>query len=119
LTARSSVRQITSRIFQQQSRRGYASGPTSSGSKGGVFWLIGLAAVSGGGYYTYSQGILDGVVGVKAKPFEPKFEDYQKIYDAIAAKLVDESDYDDGSYGPVLLRLAWHASGTYALHNGN
>lgn len=22
-------------------------------------------------------------------------------------------DYDDGSIGPVLVRLAWHASGTY------
>ena len=22
-------------------------------------------------------------------------------------------DYDDGSYGPVLVRLAWHTSGTF------
>lgn len=38
--------------------------------------------------------------------------DYQKVYDAIAAGL-DKEDYDDGSLAPVVLRLAWHASGTY------
>ena len=37
--------------------------------------------------------------------------DYQSVYNAIAKKL--ESDYDDGSYGPILVRLAWHASGTF------
>ena len=44
--------------------------------------------------------------------FTPKKEDYQKVYDEIAKALVEQDDYDDGSYGPVLLRLAWHCSGT-------
>jgi hypothetical protein len=45
--------------------------------------------------------------------FTPTFEDYQKVYDHVARLLEEKDDYDDGSYGPVLLRLAWHASGTY------
>ncbi len=39
--------------------------------------------------------------------------DYQAVYDAIAERLIEEDEYDDGSYGPVVLRLGWHASGTY------
>ena len=42
----------------------------------------------------------------------PHAEDYQRVYNAIAKRLQDYDDYDDGSYGPVLLRLGWHASGT-------
>ena len=29
------------------------------------------------------------------------------------ANSLDDYDWDDGSWGPVLIRLAWHASGTY------
>jgi len=43
--------------------------------------------------------------------------DYEAVRKAIAAKL-DNNDYDDGSYGPVLIRLAWHASGTYDKKTG-
>jgi cytochrome c peroxidase len=47
----------------------------------------------------------------------------QKNYDAVAAdikSILPRPDYDDGSLGPVLVRLAWHASGTFclALKNG-
>ncbi|EMS23109.1 hypothetical protein NBRC10512_001634 [Rhodotorula toruloides] len=37
-------------------------------------------------------------------------------YDAVRrdiASILKQPDYDDGSIGPVLVRLAWHASGTY------
>jgi len=43
--------------------------------------------------------------------------DYDKVRKDIA-KILDVEEYDDGSYGPVLVRLAWHASGTYDKKDG-
>jgi len=38
--------------------------------------------------------------------------DYQKVYNRIA-ELLEKEGHDDGSLAPVLIRLAWHCSGTY------
>ncbi|KAG6812710.1 heme peroxidase [Tricholoma furcatifolium] len=84
---------------------------------------IGLAAFAAAGvasYFYFSEeseagaALKSGVQASKAAvPFVPTQEDYQKVYNRIAQLLDEAGDYDDGSYGPVLLRLAWHASGTY------
>jgi cytochrome c peroxidase len=107
--------------FRQQSRRGYASEPSKSSSSG-LYISVGALAIAGaGGYYFYSQGngsLLSGSAGETKGVFTPKFEDYQKVYNEIAERLEEKDDYDDGSYGPVLLRLAWHASGTYDKETG-
>lgn len=38
--------------------------------------------------------------------------DYAQVRKDIA-DILENEDYDDGSYGPVLVRLAWHAAGTH------
>ncbi|SSD58763.1 related to Cytochrome c peroxidase, mitochondrial [Saccharomycodes ludwigii] len=41
--------------------------------------------------------------------------DYQQVYNAIAEKIREEDEYDNYiGYIPVLVRLAWHCSGTYS-----
>ena len=47
------------------------------------------------------------------KTVTPPKVDYNEVRKSIAA-LLDDNDYDDGSYGPVFVRLGWHASGTYS-----
>jgi len=44
--------------------------------------------------------------------------DYEAVKKAIVAVL-DNENYEDGSYGPVLVRLAWHASGTFNKSDGS
>lgn len=107
-TASRSTLVASRQAFRQQSR-GYASEP--AGKSNIVYWLGGAAVAAGGGYYAYTQSngsLKSGSAGETKGIFTPTQEDYQKVYDTIAARLEEKDDYDDGSYGPVLVRLAWH-----------
>jgi catalase (peroxidase I) len=43
--------------------------------------------------------------------------DYDAVRSAVLA-IMDDDQWDDGSYAPLLIRLAWHASGTYSAADG-
>ncbi|KJE93520.1 hypothetical protein CAOG_08766 [Capsaspora owczarzaki ATCC 30864] len=50
---------------------------------------------------------------VSASEKTSKKGDYAAVRKDIA-DILDDSNYDDGSYGPAFVRLAWHASGSYS-----
>jgi len=108
-TVRASAPRVAARTARS-SHRGYSSQAGGS-SNTGLYALLGLGAAGGAGYYFYSNS--DATAGAAAKVFTPTEKDYQNVYNEIAKRLEEKDDYDDGSYGPVLVRLAWHASGTY------
>jgi catalase (peroxidase I) len=63
---------------------------------------------------------LYGIVFVHAStvPFDNQLAtlwkvDYNEVRKSITA-LINDKYYDDGSYGPLFVRLGWHASGTYS-----
>ena len=118
----SSFRLATGNTFTRSSRRGYASGPDPRRSNLGLFLGGGALAAAGATvFYFYNQQdihLIKGSAGETKGIFKPTKEDYQKVYDEIASLLVEKDEYDDGSYGPVLVRLAWHASGTYDAATG-
>ncbi|ANB13229.1 Ccp1p [Sugiyamaella lignohabitans] len=93
---------------------GAGAGGSSGGSGFGTFAVVLGAAAAG--YYGYTQFYAgsDSTDAAAKDAGIKTFDDYKKVYEAIAKKLVDDDDYDDGSYGPVLVRLAWHASGSYS-----
>ncbi|KAL6784691.1 hypothetical protein ACKKBF_B02810 [Auxenochlorella protothecoides x Auxenochlorella symbiontica] len=95
--------------------RGYATEAGKTG-KSSLPLILGLAGLGGGGYYAKQSGLLDGLLGSSAIPVTPSKDfkpDYQAVRAAIEDVLESNDEYDDGSYGPVLVRLAWHTSGTY------
>ncbi|KAI9845478.1 MAG: heme peroxidase [Sclerophora amabilis] len=114
--SRNTTRFSLPRGQNQPPRRGYASSGAPKSSNAAIYWGIGLAAAGGAGYYYYATNastIKGSAEGSKAGIFNATPDDYQKVYNAIAKKLEEQDDYDDGSYGPVIVRLAWHCSGTY------
>ncbi|KAK8138701.1 ascorbate peroxidase [Apiospora sp. TS-2023a] len=92
-SARSTFSTSTRHAFRQSGRRFYSSEPPNPPQA-----LFGLVNASSAAPKLLSN---------------PTKDDYQKVYNEIAGRLEEKDDYDDGSYGPVLVRLAWHASGTY------
>lgn len=110
--ARSARFSLPSQAFRS-SRRGYSTEAPEQGKSSNSLLWAGLAVAGGAGAYFYLKG-----GDVSAKNFVPQQKDFQAVYDEVARKLADETDYDDGSYGPVVLRLAWHASGTYDKETG-
>ncbi|KAF8070078.1 heme peroxidase [Lyophyllum atratum] len=118
-------RSVPKAQFRSAFRR-YSTETPQPATKSNKNLILGLGAVAGIGglaFYFYTDArsdtetaIKSAVQSAKAKThFTPTKEDYQKVYNRIA-ELFDEagqSEYDDGSYAPVILRLAWHSSGTY------
>ncbi|KAF8342294.1 heme peroxidase [Cantharellus anzutake] len=103
--------------------RPHGAPPPKSGSNTFLYSVIGAAALAGAGYYVYTSQddtarsakstLKEGSQIAKSLAnYVPTKEDYQKVYNKVA-HILDVDDYDDGSFGPVLVRLAWHASGTY------
>jgi len=78
-------------------------GGSGGGGMGGAIFSALVGAAAGAGAYHFWNNM----------QAESKTLDYQKVYNDIAGILEENPDYDNGSYGPVFVRLAWHASGTY------
>ncbi|OBZ88537.1 Cytochrome c peroxidase, mitochondrial [Choanephora cucurbitarum] len=93
--------------------RGYASIDTPKKGGSGSLIFLTLAAVGGAAGYYYNSAQSVTTQTIVDEKTNKKNIDYQQVYNDIAQMLDEDSEYDDGSYGPVLVRLAWHASGTY------
>ncbi|KAI1431077.1 heme peroxidase [Xylaria sp. CBS 124048] len=106
-SARSAFSTSSRQAFRQGGRRFYSSEQPKKASSLPLITVAAGAAAVGAVYYLYTAN------GASIKDFRPTKQDYQKVYNEIASRLEEKDDYDDGSYGPVLVRLAWHASGTY------
>lgn len=89
--------------------------------------LIGVGVSAALGYYLYKEfNIGSGEsasssaaasTGSSKVAIQPA-EYYAKVAKDIEELLESNPKYDDGSYGPLMVRLAWHASGTYDKKTG-
>ncbi|GFG18554.1 cytochrome c peroxidase, mitochondrial [Aspergillus udagawae] len=97
-------------------KRGFTIAPSSASSPHSKWALLGAGVALAGtsAFLFMSEEKFGGIQTI----FVPSKEDYQNVYNEIARLLIEMDEYDDGSYGPVLLRLSWHTSGTYDKTTG-
>ncbi|KAF8907817.1 cytochrome c peroxidase [Gymnopilus junonius] len=91
--------------------KNYTPSPAPEAKSSNTTLYVGLGVVAAGAltYYFYSSNAENAVKsGLQVAKVKTNF-----VYKRIAEVLDEAENYDDGSYGPVLLRLAWHSSGTY------
>jgi len=89
--------------LNHQPKRGYFINPkVTTGTSSKLLWklLAGTVTVTAIVYLTSDKAEADTHV------------DYDAVRKDIE-NILESPEYDDGSYGPVLVRLAWHASGTF------
>lgn len=114
-SARGAFAAAPSQAFHQQGRRWYSAEPSPKPPSSSTWvYLAGAVSAAGGFYWYYTSNGGPSAFSTK----NPTRADYQQVYNEIAARLEEKDDYDDGSFGPVLLRLAWHASGTFDKATG-
>jgi len=98
----------------------------------GAVWAGAALAVGAFGYYFFGPAgdNNENTPGAKTVPTpagpqtqlppnpNPKPLNYEEVYKEITS-ILEDPKWDDGSLGPILVRLAWHASGTYDKSAGN
>ena len=134
--------QSHARRFDANTENTSSSSSGGSSSSSAIYWALGLVTAAGAGYYAYATGYLTPAAAAEARDkaehaadkakgklkggsggggsasgsggggAQKGNKDYQAVYNHVAKLLEERDDYEDGSYGPLLLRLAWHASGT-------
>jgi cytochrome c peroxidase len=109
------------RLGLRSSKHYYRSFSNSKASTRNSSWLlVGGGILIGSSLFwwknrsTPALAIADARKDDKPKDDKAKFDKIRKEIETI----LDKNDYDDGSIGPVLVRLAWHASGTYDKSTG-
>lgn len=70
-----------------------------------------IALTRGAGVVAVSGAAL--LLALQQKAKADNKVDWDAVRKEIVGLLESNPDYDDGSYGPLFVRLAWHASGTY------
>jgi len=76
---------------------------------------------SSGDMLTMSPDGLDEIITQKPRTLQ-RYESFRVNYDAVREdilRVMNSPNWDDGSYAPLLIRLAWHSSGTYDKRDGS